>query len=100
MHKRLEDLPEGPAWYSQSMKFEWSRTLYQVRFRDIKEAIAYLWGNPNVVEHLVYRARRTRGANGGLRVYGEMWTGDWWFETEVCAYLTLLVFFVTDSAKA
>ena len=79
----LELIPEGPQWFMRKFKFDDSTVEYEVRYRNILEAIASLWSNPKLVDHLVYRGRRTRRFKGGPRVYGEMWTGDWWLETEV-----------------
>ena len=52
--------------------------------RDILNVIKDLIGNPAFKDHLVYApVHAFTDSSGRIRVYDEMWTGDWWWETQV-----------------
>jgi hypothetical protein len=49
------------------------------------ECIRELIGNPTFNSHIKYASKRiTRDKDGHIRVYDEMWTGDWWWGVQVC----------------
>lgn len=53
--------------------------------RDPVECIKELIGNPAFQEHLSYVPERVYSDDAGLnRIYDEMWTADWWYDTQVC----------------
>lgn len=53
--------------------------------RDPVECIKELIGNPAFQEHLSYVPERVYSDEAGLnRIYDEMWTADWWYDTQVC----------------
>ena len=53
--------------------------------QDPVECIAELLGNPYYCGKQEYAPRRVfRNSNGTNQEYGEMWTADWWWKTQVC----------------
>lgn len=52
--------------------------------RDPVECIKELVSNPAFKEKVQYKPRKVyTDASKTNRVYGEMWEGDWWWETQV-----------------
>jgi Plavaka transposase len=52
--------------------------------RDPIECIKELMGNPLYKESLEYAPQRHyMDEEGNIRVFEEMWTGDWWWNTQV-----------------
>ncbi len=55
--------------------------------RDPLECIAELLANPLFEAHQTYQPQRVyrqqKNGVGANREYSEMWTGDWWWETQV-----------------
>ncbi|KAG8728742.1 hypothetical protein FRC10_004611, partial [Ceratobasidium sp. 414] len=86
MLKDIDLLPHGPDWHTQELVagegwYERSHTLYK---RSVVDVIRELIGNPAFKwvmryapeRHWTSRTRRSR-------VYGEMWTGDWWWRRQL-----------------
>ncbi len=58
--------------------------------RDPIECVQELMGNPAFRELLAYAPEQAfRDENGTNRIFDQMWTGDWWWETQV-SYLCLM----------
>lgn len=52
--------------------------------RDPVDCIKELIGNPSFQNHVAYVPERAYTDKAGMnRIYDEMWTGDWWWETQV-----------------
>lgn len=53
--------------------------------RDLIKCVEELLSHSAFKEHLVYAPSRVYTCGDRItRVYNEMWTGDWWWETQVC----------------
>jgi hypothetical protein len=49
------------------------------------DCIRDLIGNPSFHKHVAYGPERIYADDkGGSRIFDEMWTGDWWWKTQVC----------------
>ncbi|KAI4518989.1 hypothetical protein K525DRAFT_241751 [Schizophyllum commune Loenen D] len=98
----IDKLPQAPAWSCRSWSVEGNIMdkngnpmtedieLWQ---RDPVECIRDLLGNPAYNGHQGYAPYRVfRGldqdGNGVNREYDEMWTGDWWYDTQVSCHDT------------
>jgi hypothetical protein len=58
--------------------------------RDPVECIKELMGNPAFREHMAYIAERVYLDQGGkVRIYDEMWTAEWWWNTQVSLFLSI-----------
>ena len=52
--------------------------------RDPVECVSELLGNPAFKDYLKYAPERVyEDAERNTRVYDEMWTADWWWDTQV-----------------
>lgn len=53
--------------------------------RDIVECVKELMGNPAFKDLLQYVPERWyEDEEGTRRIYGDMWTGEWWWRLQVC----------------
>lgn len=53
--------------------------------RDPIECIRELLGNPAFKDCMRYAPERVfEDKEGEVRVFDEMWTADWWWDTQVC----------------
>ena len=51
------------------------------------ECVEELLGNPALRDVMAYVPECVyANAKGENRIYDEMWTGDWWWETQVSTY--------------
>ncbi|KAG8699999.1 hypothetical protein FRC09_006244 [Ceratobasidium sp. 395] len=78
----IDNLPHGPDWFFQDLvigegPYERVHTLY---FRRIVDVIRDLMGNPAFRRVMRYAPERHwTSRSKKSRVYGEMWTGEWWW---------------------
>lgn len=57
--------------------------------RDPVECVKELMGNPALKDSLEYTPEHHFGDEAGADcIYDEMWTADWWWDTQVCSFLT------------
>jgi hypothetical protein len=57
---------------------------HELWIRDPIECVRELIGNPAFREYMAYAPEKAYAdKNGGNQRYDEMWTGDWWWETQV-----------------
>lgn len=84
--KALDRLPHGPAWRAVTLKVtegENSRIVV-VYFCNIIEVLRDLIGNTQLKAHMRYAPERHWTSRARRkRVFGEMWTGDWWWRIQV-----------------
>ncbi|KAF8597068.1 hypothetical protein BDV93DRAFT_610591 [Ceratobasidium sp. AG-I] len=81
----IDRLPHGPAWKAVTLKVtegDNSRVVV-VYFRDIIEVLRDLIGNTRFKAHMRYAPERHWTSRARRkRVFGEMWTGDWWWNMQ------------------
>ena len=91
--KKVDQLPTGPEWKCNIIEVTgdllddegkpMSEHL-ELWHRDPIECVKALIGNPAFKDFISYVPERVyRDDKGWVRVYDEMWTGDWWWETQV-----------------
>ena len=68
-------------WQEATIDIEGTSTPYW--YRDPVSAMSYILGHPPFKDYLCYAPIRDRDESGE-RLYSEMWTGDWWWRTQVC----------------
>lgn len=86
--KKLDSLPCGPGWTCEMVRLpsgpggvEHEDELW---LRNINECIAQLLGNPAFRDHISYKPCKVfTDQDMTMREYGELWTADWWWETQV-----------------
>ena len=86
-------LPTGPSWTCEIVKVVGDRVGEDGKMleedlelwkRDPVECVRELIGNPAFKELMLYVPERVYAENGGQeRIYDEMWTADWWWDTQV-----------------
>ena len=91
--KMVDLLPTGPAWMCEIIKVVGDRMgedglplveNVELWKRDALQIVASLISNPVFKNDIAYQPEKVyRDKTGKIRVYDEMWTGDWWWETQV-----------------
>jgi hypothetical protein len=88
--KAIDTLPAGPEWRAVTMRVgegDDARVIV-VYVRDIIQVIRELIGNSRFKRHMRYGPERHWTSNARRkRVFGEMWTGDWWWRMQVSRLL-------------
>jgi Plavaka transposase len=68
-------LPRGPDGVEHEVEL-WSR--------NVDECVAALLGNVGFQDHIAYKPTKVfKDVERTERLYGEAWTADWWWETQV-----------------
>lgn len=58
-----------------------------VYFRDIKQCIQALWADRELTNHLIFKPERHyEDPDHTERMYDDMHTAKWWWDTQVCQY--------------
>ena len=91
--KKVDQLPTGPEWKCGIIKVsgdvldEDRKTRseqLELWYCDPIECIKELIGNPAFKDYISYVPERVyMDKEGKVRVFDEMWTGDWWWEIQV-----------------
>jgi hypothetical protein len=88
---KIRDIPYGiknDAWTVADIEVGQdilgsSPNQYQIRYRNVVTAIEFLMGHRPFVSHLAYApVRQFSGTGSDNRIYNEMHTADWWWETQ------------------
>ena len=63
-----------------------------IYYRDPKEVISALLGNPAHAKDIVYRPRKIfTDSSKTTRIYNEMWTSDWWNTVQVSLIIQIMI---------
>jgi len=91
---KVDQLPTGPGWQCEIVDVvgdtldNSSKPMgekLELWRRDPLECIQELLGNPAFKDHVSYAPERVyTSTEGEEQVYDEMWTGDWWWNTQAC----------------
>ncbi|KAL6305981.1 hypothetical protein BKA93DRAFT_816611 [Sparassis latifolia] len=89
---KIDDLPTGPAWSCKKVLVhgnvtdengEIMKEEVELWLRDPVECVRELIGNPLFRDSMAYVPERAfADKEGSRRIYDEMWTGEWWWETQ------------------
>lgn len=98
-YKCIDTLPRGAKWECEVFKITGDERdekgklrseVLQRWKRDTVECIKELIGNPAFRDNLRYAPQRVyEDEDGTNRLFNEMWTGDWWWDTQVSSCLSL-----------
>ena len=93
LFKKIDGLPTGPGWFHDILNVNVGGTdddgkeiVEEVELfrRDPVQVIRELIGDPTFKDNIVYHPERIYCDESGTnRRYGEMWNGDWWYDTQV-----------------
>ena len=78
---QLEPKLGTAAWKVGSVRFEDDDSPVTYYYRDPIELVAYILSQPAYSDHLVFAP--VKEYQNGTRIYSELHTGDWWWETQV-----------------
>jgi hypothetical protein len=91
--KKIDQLPTGPEWHCDIVTVQGDilddnrlRMVedLEVWFRDPVECVRELLSNPAFVDYTSFAPECVYSdSEGKERIFDEMWTGDWWWETQV-----------------
>ena len=91
--KKVDQLPTGPEWMCDIVTITGDivdengvhmEENVEVWRRDPVECVTELMGNPAFKNNMSYVAEHIYLDKGGkVRIFDEMWTGDWWWDTQV-----------------
>ena len=94
--KSVDNLPTGPEWKCDIVTIMGSvvdenglsvEENVEVWRRDPVECVKELMGNPAFKDHMSYVAERAyMDEEGKVRIFDEMWTGNWWWNTQVSLF--------------
>jgi hypothetical protein len=89
LRDRMEQLPQhGPRWIARDIAPDYGSPSQTpvLLYRDPVDAIKYLLARPALAEHLEFAPRKVwEDRTQQSRLYSEMWTGNWWWRTQVWA---------------
>jgi hypothetical protein len=90
-------MPSGPAWGCKKVSVTGNHAdedgnimteEVEVWHRDVVDCVCELLGNPLFKEYMAYTPVHTFKDKAGLhRLIDDMWTVDWWWETQVSTYI-------------
>ncbi|EIW80284.1 hypothetical protein CONPUDRAFT_57860 [Coniophora puteana RWD-64-598 SS2] len=94
--KHIDQLPTGPEWKCVRISADATNVqvvseedededdeVFELWMRDPVDAVQELIGNPALKEHIAYAPERVYAdAEGKERRFDEMWTADWWWQTQ------------------
>ena len=94
--KRVDSLCTGSAWTCEQINVDGDmksddgslkRETLELWRRDPVECVEELIGNPVWRDAMAYSPEHAyTDARGRNQIYDEMWTGDWWWETQVSTH--------------
>lgn len=95
--QKIDCLPSGPAWVREIIKVkgdaydEKGKEMteeFEMWKRDPVECIRELLGNPDFHGNIAYAPERVyQDCERKVQVWDEMWTGSWWWETQVRCHI-------------
>ncbi|KZS96521.1 hypothetical protein SISNIDRAFT_407267 [Sistotremastrum niveocremeum HHB9708] len=93
LYKTIDTLPKGPEWKTSDIKVTGDRLTddgapevetVELYFRNILECIQDIIGDPALKDDMKCAPCRVWSDETKTeRFYSEMWTGDWWWETQM-----------------
>ena len=89
LKKKIEQLPKLGEWQEQTLVLvEDPSVEHKIHYCNPLELIQGLWSNPTYVDNMVFAPRKAWSCHKrNSRLYNEMWTGDWWWNTQVSTFL-------------
>lgn len=89
LHSKVDTLPlRSGEWLEAELTFrDRPDETFTLRHRHIVEAIQSLWGNPGLLDELVFRPMKMFTDNTeSCSMYNELWTSQWWWTLQVSQF--------------
>jgi hypothetical protein len=94
----VDALPSGPPFHVRYISVvgdikeengQFQKEELELWYRDPVELVRELLGNPAFAKYTTYEPYKVyKDMDKTNRCFGEMWTGDWWWDTQVCNFLS------------
>jgi hypothetical protein len=84
----MDSLPHGPKWSRRTIrvKGDSGEEILDLWLRDIVEVVRELIKNRRFLEHMRFAPEKHwEDLEHTIRIYDEMWSGDWWWRIQVSA---------------
>jgi hypothetical protein len=83
LDKIIDSLPKRPKFKRDEIQV--ADEIFEVYHRNIVECIQALYGDPAFADHMAFAPEKHSIEQGDnvFRMYHEMHTGKWWWETQV-----------------
>jgi hypothetical protein len=86
----VDSLPARPKFICHEIKI--GDEVVEMYRRDVLECIQALYGDPEFAPHMVFKPERHYvDQDKIIQIFGDMHTGDWWWNTQVCIYVLLFL---------
>lgn len=63
----------------------WQPAQVEYWHRDALDVLKDMVGDVRLAPHMTWGPKRLYNADG-QRLYGELWSGDWWWNKQVCPF--------------
>ena len=94
LNRIIDTRLHGRAPRFKRAKVEMAGESFDLYFRDILECVRALYGNPEFARYLVFQPEKVYSEATGERLYHDMYTGKWWWTTQVRS-----AFFILDKCN-
>jgi hypothetical protein len=91
--KKVDQLPSGPEWHCEVVTAQGDKIDenglcmeedLELWFRDPVECVRELLSNPAFIDYMSFAPECVySNGEGKERIFDEMWTADWWWQTQV-----------------
>ncbi|QRV74477.1 hypothetical protein RhiJN_02491 [Ceratobasidium sp. AG-Ba] len=84
--QEVNRLPRGPSWFRESIKVigDEGQEILDLWKRHVVDMIRYLLSDPHFIPHTRFAPDQHYDSEARHnRVYGEMWSGKWWWRMQV-----------------
>lgn len=82
LNKLIDSLPGSPKFKREEIII--AGEAFDIYHRDILECIKTLYGNPEFLPYLAFKPERHYvDEDMTIRLYSEMYSGKWWWSTQV-----------------
>lgn len=88
--QEINRLPRGPSWIRETIivSGDQDNEILDLWKRDIIEMIRSLLTDARFIPHMRFAPERQYDSNSKQnRVYGEMWSAEWWWQMQVSVVL-------------
>ncbi|KAK7017889.1 hypothetical protein VNI00_018532 [Paramarasmius palmivorus] len=81
LNRLIDTLPDRPRCHREEISV--GGEAFEFYYRDVRECIKTLWADPDFTPYLVFAPERHyRDRLKTVRLYHDVHTGDWWWETQ------------------
>jgi hypothetical protein len=92
----VNSVPDRAKWKTRELWYKSDpEDKHIIHYRDPKELISALLGNPAHAKDIVYRPKKVfTDSTKTTRIYNEMWTGEWWNTVQVSVSWSFFIYYL------